>query len=72
MKVKMRKAQPLGIILCTGASSGQIELLELDAAGIHVAEYLTVLPPQEVLERKLQDAIGAARLRFETKPETNI
>ena len=66
------EGQPLGIILCTGASSRQIELLELDAAGIHVAEYLTVLPAPEVLERKLQDAIGAARLRFETKPENNI
>jgi predicted nuclease of restriction endonuclease-like (RecB) superfamily len=29
---------PLGIILCAGANSRQIELLELDAAGIHVAE----------------------------------
>lgn len=56
---------PLGIILCAGASTKQIELLELDAAGIHVAEYLTVLPAREVLERKLQDAIAAARLRFE-------
>jgi predicted nuclease of restriction endonuclease-like (RecB) superfamily len=62
------EGKPLGIILCTGASTRQIELLELDAAGIHVAEYLTVLPPQEVLERKLQDAISAARLRFEIKP----
>src|ERR1700712_1526172 len=26
---------PLGIILCTGSSTKQIELLELDAAGIH-------------------------------------
>ncbi len=60
---------PLGIILCAGSSSRQIELLELDAAGIHVAEYLTVLPPQEVLQRKLQDAISAARLRFEPEPE---
>jgi predicted nuclease of restriction endonuclease-like (RecB) superfamily len=64
------EGQPLGIILCAGASTRQIELLELDAAGIHVAEYLTVLPPQDVLERKLQDAISAARLRFEIKPET--
>jgi len=62
---------PLGIILCAGASSRQIELLELDAAGIHVAEYLTVLPPRETLERKLADAIGAARLRFESKPEAS-
>ena len=58
---------PLGIILCAGASTKQIELLELDAAGIHVAEYLTVLPSRKVLERKLQDAIAAARLRFEAR-----
>jgi predicted nuclease of restriction endonuclease-like (RecB) superfamily len=63
--------QPLGIILCAGASTRQIELLELDAAGIHVAEYLTVLPPQDVLQRKLQDAISAARLRFENKSVTD-
>jgi predicted nuclease of restriction endonuclease-like (RecB) superfamily len=61
------EALPLGIILCAGASNRQVELLELDAAGIHVAEYLTVFPPQEMLQRKLQDAIVAARLRFEPK-----
>ena len=60
---------PLGIILCAGASTRQIELLELDSAGIHVAECLTVLPPRNVLERKLGDTIGAVRLRFECKPE---
>src|SRR5258708_19879216 len=65
------EGQPLGIILCAGASTRKIELLELDAVGIHVAEYLTVLPPQDVLERKLQDAISAARLRFEIKPVTD-
>src|ERR1035437_4042578 len=43
---------PLGIILCAGKNTEQIELLELDAAGIHVAEYLTVLPPPEVLRAK--------------------
>ena len=61
------EAPPLGIILCAGASSKQVELLELDAAGIHVAEYLTVLPPQELLERKLREAITAARLRFDNQ-----
>lgn len=30
------EGKPLGIILCAGASSRQIELLELNAAGIHV------------------------------------
>ncbi len=56
---------PLGIILCAKAGGKQVELLELDAAGIHVAEYLTVLPSREALERKLHEAIAAARMRFE-------
>ncbi len=60
------EAMPLGIILCGGASAKQIELLELDAAGIHVAEYLTILPPRDELERKLRDATHAARQRFES------
>ena len=58
---------PLGIILCAGKNSEQIELLELDASGIHVAEYLTVLPPPEVLHRKLHEAIETARARIEAK-----
>ena len=58
---------PLGIILCAGKNSEQIELLELDGAGIHVAEYLTVLPPPEVLHKKLHDAIETARARIEAK-----
>lgn len=58
---------PLGIILCAGKNTEQIELLELDAAGIHVAEYLTVLPPPDVLQRKLHEAIETARARIETK-----
>lgn len=55
---------PIGIILCAGKKQEQIELLELDRSGIHVAEYLTVLPPKEVLQTKLQDAIAAARRRL--------
>ncbi len=58
---------PLGIILCAGKNNEQIELLELDASGIHVAEYLTVLPPPDVLHRKLHEAIETARARIEAK-----
>ncbi|MGH2560722.1 MAG: PDDEXK nuclease domain-containing protein [Thermomicrobiales bacterium] len=58
------EALPLGIILCTGKKQQQIELLELDKTGIHVAEYLTELPPKEVLERKLREAIAASRARL--------
>jgi predicted nuclease of restriction endonuclease-like (RecB) superfamily len=58
---------PLGIILCAGKNSEQIELLELSAAGIHVAEYLTVLPPPDVLQRQLHRAIETARARIDAK-----
>ena len=55
---------PLGIILCAGKKTEQIELLELDQSSIHVADYVTVLPPREVLEAKLHSAIVAARKRL--------
>lgn len=57
---------PLGIILCAGKKQEQIELLELDQSGIHVAEYLTELPSQELLQRKLHASIETARARFES------
>jgi predicted nuclease of restriction endonuclease-like (RecB) superfamily len=55
---------PLGIILCSGKKQEQIELLELDGAGIHVAEYLTALPPKAVLAERLHLAIRNAKQRF--------
>jgi len=58
---------PLGIILCSGKKKEQIELLELDAIGIHVAEYLTALPPKEVLQAKLHEAIERSRQRLENR-----
>ena len=56
---------PVGLILCAGKSTEQVELLELVQSGIRVAEYLTDLPPREVLERKLHEAIVLARERLE-------
>lgn len=61
------EATPLGIIMCAGKKSEQIELLELDKSGIHVAEYLTVLPSKEVLYKKLQSAIATSKRRLENK-----
>jgi len=55
---------PLGLILCAGKKQEQIELLELDEAGIHVAEYLTALPSEELLRSKLHKAIEAGRKRL--------
>ncbi|HOZ46559.1 MAG TPA: PDDEXK nuclease domain-containing protein [Candidatus Hydrogenedentes bacterium] len=56
---------PLGIILCAGKNTEQIELLELGRSGIHVAQYLTELPPKDVLRQKLHDAIARSRLAVE-------
>jgi predicted nuclease of restriction endonuclease-like (RecB) superfamily len=55
---------PLGIILCAGKKRETVEYLDLDARGIHVAEYLTELPPREVLQDRLHRAIAAARSRL--------
>jgi predicted nuclease of restriction endonuclease-like (RecB) superfamily len=59
---------PIGIILCAGKKQEQIELLELGNSGIHVAEYLMVLPPRETLEAKLHQSIAAARSRLRDAP----
>ncbi|MFA7062228.1 MAG: PDDEXK nuclease domain-containing protein [Pedobacter sp.] len=52
---------PIGLILCAGADSEQVELLQLDAKSIRVAEYLTELPPMELLRTRLHRAIELAR-----------
>ncbi len=52
---------PLGLILCTEGSNEQIELLQLDASGIKVAQYMTELPPKEVLIRQMQKTIESRK-----------
>lgn len=52
---------PIGLILCAGKDHEEIELLKLDKSGIRVAEYMTELPPRKILEKKLHQAIMAAR-----------
>jgi len=59
---------PLGLILCAGKTSEQIELLQLDKSGIKVTEYMTELPKRELLEQKLHKAVELARKRLEGKP----
>jgi predicted nuclease of restriction endonuclease-like (RecB) superfamily len=58
---------PIGLILCAEASSEQIELLQMPKDGIMVAEYWTDLPPKEILEAKLHEALIEARERIERK-----
>lgn len=54
----------LGLLLCTEGGDEQIELLQLDKAGIKVAKYMTELPPSEVLQRQIQKSSEIARDRF--------
>lgn len=60
---------PIGLILCAEKSTEHVELLELEASGIRVAEYLTELPPRPLLERKLHDAIALTHQRLTEKLE---
>jgi predicted nuclease of restriction endonuclease-like (RecB) superfamily len=58
---------PIALVLCAGKSDEHVEMLELEASGIRVAQYLSELPPRDALRRKLHDAIAVAKLRLETK-----
>jgi predicted nuclease of restriction endonuclease-like (RecB) superfamily len=58
---KAGEEPPIGLILCAGKSAEQIRLLELDKSDIRVAEYMTKLLPQKILEKKLHAAIKQAR-----------
>lgn len=55
---------PLGLLLCTEGSEEQIELLQLDKAGIKVAKYLTELPPRDILIRQIQKSLAEAKERL--------
>jgi predicted nuclease of restriction endonuclease-like (RecB) superfamily len=61
--------QPVAIILCAGRKTETVEYLDLRGRGIHVAEYLTELPPPEVLRQRFQEAIAAARARLDRGDE---
>ncbi|WP_051523152.1 YhcG family protein [Prevotella sp. P6B4] len=56
---------PLGLLLCTEGSEEQIELLQLDKAGIKVAKYLTELPPRHVLVHQIQKSLEVAKARLD-------
>ncbi|EKD92009.1 MAG: hypothetical protein ACD_29C00250G0001 [uncultured bacterium] len=58
---------PIGIIMCSEKSEERIELLQLENSGIRVCQYLTELPPREIFEARLHDAIKRARERYESQ-----
>jgi predicted nuclease of restriction endonuclease-like (RecB) superfamily len=54
---------PIGLILCAAKDSEQVELLDLGASNIHVAEYLAHIPDMKVLRAQLHRAVEMARER---------
>jgi len=52
---------PIGLILCTGKNEEHIELMQLHKSNIRVADYLTALPSQKLLQEKLHKAIEIAK-----------
>ncbi len=71
-EMKQGEETPLGLILCADKSSEKIELLRLDESGIHVASYLTELPPIDVLRQKLHESVARAQALLENRePESD-
>ena len=60
---------PVALILCAEKSQETIELMELNNGNIHVGQYLTKMPPKELLEQKLSLAIANAREQLEQRKE---
>lgn len=55
---------PLGLLLCTEGSEEQIELLQLDKSGIKVAQYMTELPPRDLLVQQIQKSLEIAKAKW--------
>ncbi len=52
---------PIGIVLCSEKSVERVELLQLEKSGIRVSQFITELPPKDVFEKRLHEAIERAR-----------
>ncbi len=66
-EMKQGENAPLGLILCAGKKDETIKFLEMEKAGIRVAQYMTKILSKDVLQKKFHEAIRNARLRLEKK-----
>ena len=67
--------EPIGLILCPTANRAQLELLEMDKAGIVVAEFWTHLPPQDEFTSKINAIMVEAKERLTRRkglPENSV
>jgi predicted nuclease of restriction endonuclease-like (RecB) superfamily len=53
--------KPIGLILCAEGNKEQIELMQLDAANIKVAEYITQYLPKKLLKEKLHQFLVSSK-----------
>jgi predicted nuclease of restriction endonuclease-like (RecB) superfamily len=60
---------PIELLLCAEGNYEQIELLQLDKAGIRVAEYVTELPSKEILQKKLHNLMMINRSKIDENSE---
>lgn len=68
--VQPGEASPIGLILCAEGNYEQIELLQLDAANIRVAEYLTDYLPKELLMHKLHQFTESSKRLLDNRPQS--
>jgi len=54
---------PIGLVLCATKDNEQVELLDLGASNIRVAEYLAHIPDMKVLQAQLHRAVELAHER---------
>ncbi len=64
-EIRPGEESPIGLILCAEKSDERVELLELESRSIRIAEYLTQLPPKDLLAQKLHEAVRLARIRLD-------
>jgi len=63
-EIQAGEETPLGLILCAEGNHEQIELLQLERAGIKVAKYFTELPDRKLLKEKLHATIEMSKKRL--------
>ena len=54
---------PIGLILCASKDAEQVQLMDMEASNIRVAEYLAHIPDIKVLQAQLHRAVELARER---------
>lgn len=54
---------PIGLILCASKDAEQVQLMDMEASNIRVAEYLAHIPDMKVLQAQLHRAVELARER---------